>query len=148
MAYAWEIVEHSEAPPERVWAFLADARGWARWARFASSTLDREGTPAPDGVGAQRVFGTGPFKSHEEVVVFDPPGHFAYELRKGMPIKGYRADVTLVPDGQGTRITWASSFERASVPGTGAFYQWFLRTFIKDTAKRLARAAAAEVDEP
>jgi uncharacterized protein YndB with AHSA1/START domain len=141
MAYAWEIVERAQARPERVWELLADARGWAKWARFASASLEREGTPTADGVGALRAFGTGPFKSREEVVAFEPPTHLAYELRRGMPIKGYRADVTLSPDGDGTRICWKSHFERATMPGTGAFWQWFLRTFLTDTAKRLAREA-------
>jgi uncharacterized protein YndB with AHSA1/START domain len=142
--FAFEIVEHSEASPERVWSLLADARGWSRWARFSHSRLEREGTPAPDGVGARRVFGTGPFNSHEEVVAFEPPRHLAYELRRGMPIKDYRADVMLEPDGTGTHIVWSSHFERAIVPGTGGFFRWFLRTFIGDTARRLARAAAAD----
>jgi hypothetical protein len=31
--------------------------------------------------------------------------------------------------------------EGAKIPGTAAFFAWFLRTFIADTAKRLARAA-------
>ena len=141
MPYAFEVVAHSTAPPERVWPLLADARGWSSWARFTHSELEREGSPEPDGIGALRAFGSGPVRSREEVVAFDEPLHLAYELRRGMPIKGYRADVTLEPDGDGTRITWSSHFERATVPGTGAFYRWFLRTFIADTAKRLARAA-------
>jgi uncharacterized protein YndB with AHSA1/START domain len=143
VSYTFEVVVHAGAPRERVWALLADARGWSRWARFSHSRLERDGAPSPDGVGALRVFGTGPFNSREEVVAFEPPGHLAYELRRGMPIHGYRADVTLEPDGAGTRIAWSSRFERATVPGTAWFFRWFLRTFIADTARRLARAAAA-----
>jgi uncharacterized protein YndB with AHSA1/START domain len=148
VSHTFEVVVHADAPRERVWALLADARGWARWARFSHARLEREGSPAPDGVGALRVFGTGPFNSREEVVAFAPPEHLAYELRRGIPIKGYRADVTLEPDGDGTRtrIVWSSRFERATVPGTAWFFRWFLRAFIADTARRLARAAA--VDAP
>jgi uncharacterized protein YndB with AHSA1/START domain len=138
---SWEIVEHSDAPVAAVWALLADARGWSRWARFAKSDLAREGAPEADGVGALRVFGTGPFRSHEEVVGFEPPSHLAYEIRKGLPIVGYRADVYLEPDGDGTKIRWESSFAHARPRAMNGFFRWFLRTFLTDTARRLARAA-------
>ena len=79
--------------------------------------------------------------SHEEVVVFDAPTHLAYELRKGMPVVGYRADVTLEPDGSGTTILWASSFDHAKPAFTSGFFKVFFKGFVRDTAKRLARAA-------
>lgn len=141
MARSWEVVEHSAAPPERVWALLADARGWPSWARVPRADLAREGEPPPDGVGALRRFGMGRLRTTEEIVVFDAPRHLAYELRRGMPVVGYRADVTLEPDSGGTRITWASRMDRSTVPGGDAFFAWFLRSFIRDTARRLARAA-------
>jgi hypothetical protein len=141
VAVSWEIVEHSNAPVDDVWALLADARGWSQWARFSHSKLEREGAPTPDGVGALRVFGTGPFNSREEVVAFESPHHLAYEIRKGMPIDGYRADVRLEPDGSGTTIRWASTFATARPAIANGFFRWFLRTFLRDTARRLARAA-------
>ncbi len=134
-------MEHSRAPVGDVWALLADARGWSKWARFSSSTLEREGSPEPDGVGALRCFGTGPIHSREEVVVFDAPTHLAYELRKGMPIDGYRADVYLEAEPTGTKITWASSFTNARPAIANGFFRSFFKFFIGDTAKRLARAA-------
>ena len=78
-----------------MWARLADASGWKDWTSFTRSGLEQEGDPAPDGVGAMRRFGIGPITSVEEVVAFEPPTHFAYVLRKGLPVKGYRADVEL-----------------------------------------------------
>ncbi len=141
MPVSWEIVEQSSAPVDDVWALLADARGWARWARFARSELAHEGRPVADGVGALRVFGTGPFKSYEEVVAFEPPHYLAYEIRKGFPIVGYHADVHLETRDGGTIIRWSSSFDHARPPMMNGFYRWFLRQFLRDTAKRLARAA-------
>ena len=143
----FQVSADSAARVERVWELLADARGWSRWASFRSSSLEREGTPPPDGVGAIRRFGTGPGVSREEVVEFDPPRHLAYRLLSGLPIRGYRADVTIEPrDGGGSTITWASSFERATIPGTGGLLTAFLRYFVGDTAKRLARAAESASD--
>ena len=144
----FQVSADSSAPVERVWALLADGAGWSRWASFRSSSLEREGTPPPDGVGAIRRFGTGPGVSREEVIEFDPPRHLAYRLLSGLPLKGYRADVTVEPrDGGGSTVTWSSSFERATVPGTGGALAAFLKWFLGDTARRLARAAESTSEE-
>jgi hypothetical protein len=58
-----------------------------------------------------------------------------------MPIEGYRADVRLEPDDNGTTIRWSSSFTKARPAIMSGFFRWFLRTFLRDTARRLARAA-------
>ena len=81
--------------------------------------LLREGSPDPDGVGALRRFAVGPFGSCEEVVEFEPLTHLGYVARKGIPVRSYRADIVLRPDGAGTAITWTASLTPL-VPGTGA----------------------------
>jgi hypothetical protein len=43
------------APPAVVWEVLTDHRRYANISRLRSSELEREGDPAPDGVGAIRV---------------------------------------------------------------------------------------------
>ncbi len=133
------------APPEVAFDLLRDAAGWSTWSAAKKTSLEVEGTPAPDGVGAIRVFGTGPFSSREEVVAYDPPTHFAYILHKGVPVSDYRADVTITatgnPVGSACTITWHSTFYR-KYPLTGTGNRWFLTFFIRDTARRLAKAAA------
>ena len=54
----------------------------------------------------------------EKIVVFEPPSHHAYTLLSGNPVRNYRADVRLTPDGNGTLIRWGGTFEPI-VPGTG-----------------------------
>ncbi|HEX5614088.1 MAG TPA: SRPBCC family protein [Acidimicrobiia bacterium] len=130
----------SSAPPEAVWALLADARGWTAWTRFTHASLEREGDPPPDGVGAIRCFGTKRQQSREEVVHFEPPRQLSYRLLKGLPIDDYRADVVLTPDGTGTRVDWTGRFH-ARRPGTGWFWRAFLTLALRDFSKRLARAA-------
>lgn len=142
MSHEFRIVQHAEAPIEVVWDIISDARRWNEWGRFKTAQLEHEGSPDPNGVGALRVFGNPPVLSREAVIVFDAPHHFAYELRSGLPIEGYRSDVRLEPDGTGTRITWSSSFAQARPAFMGGFWRMFLRTFIADTAKRAAREAA------
>jgi len=135
---------HSTAPAERVWALLSQARTWSDWAAFAFSDLEREGDPAPDGIGAIRRFGFRVYTSREQVIAFDPPTHLAYTLLSGLPLRSYRADVTLTPapDG-GTDILWQSSFV-PPWPGSAWFWRGFLSLVLRDTARRLAKGAARQ----
>ena len=58
-----------------------------------------------------------PMKLREEIVVFEPPERMEYTLLSGMPLRDYRAEVTLSPDGDGTEIDWRSEFD--ALPGVG-----------------------------
>lgn len=133
-----EVSARSNASVDEVWALLADGTTWSDWARFTRSSYEQEGE-GRHGVGAIRAFGTGPITSREKVVAFEAPRHLGYEVLSGIPVTGYRADVTLEPDGEGTRITWVSSWTKAP-PGMG----WFLRRTVGDVARSLARGAEAD----
>lgn len=146
MARAWEVVQTTSAPIERVWQILIDARRWNQWGRFKHAELERLGEGHDDGVGAIRVFGQPPVLSREEVVVFEPNTHFAYVMLSGMPVNGYRADVYLSATETGTTIRWQSSFESTRPAWLAPVLAAFLRRFIVDTAKRLARTA--ETSQP
>lgn len=130
----------SSAPVEEVWAVLADARRWREWTPLRTTELEREGSPPPDGVGALRRFGVGPIATREEVVEFDPPHRLVYVLVSGLPIDGYRAEVTLTEWNGGAEIAWRARFE-PRIPGTGAFFRLFLTRVLGDLATRLARRA-------
>src|SRR3712207_4843337 len=109
----YEVTARSEAPPEVVWAMLADGPSWPEWAGPLAprSMWEREGVTEPSGVGAIRKMGAPPVWSREEIIEFEPPRHMAYTLLSGLPIKDYRADVDLSPDGTGTVITWKARFD-------------------------------------
>ncbi len=139
-----EVVADSAAPPDAVWRWLADASSWSTWTALTTSHLEREGVPAPDGVGALRRLGRLGGSSREEVVVFDPPRHLAYRLVRGLPVADYRADVTLAPSGSGTHIVWHGEFD-ARYPGTGRPMAAFLRRVLGDFATRLASHAEREL---
>src|SRR5919197_1150996 len=71
----------------------------------------------------------------------EPPRRFVYEFLSGLPIRDYRAEVTLDPGPEGaTTVRWHSTF-RAKVPGTGWAMRWSLKRFIAETAEGLARRA-------
>jgi len=137
----------STASPSTIYALLRDGSTWPKWSPLGSFSLEREGETEPEGLGALRLFTTGRTHSLEEIVELIPDRRLSYELRDGLPLRGYRANIDLdpLPDG-GTTIHWRSSFD-AKVPGTGVFYRLFLALFIGRCVSGLAAYAAAGTPE-
>ena len=150
MSQRINVTDTSLAPPDRVFALLIDTAGWPDWAPMTSGTLEQPAPgPEPEGVGAIRRFTTGRTVSVERVVAFERDRAFTYELVSGLPLRDYRADVTLTPtrDG-GTEVTWHSEFRPRWV-GTGWAYRFGLGRFIRDLTGRLCREAErSTVDRP
>jgi hypothetical protein len=128
------------ADPGSVYALLADGSTWPEWSPLGSFELIEPGAGSPEGLGAVRLFTTGRHKSRERVVVCRPGEAFAYELEAGLPLRGYRAVITLTPAPTGTTINWRSTF-RPKLPGSGWVYRRELGKFIKQTVEGLAAAA-------
>ncbi len=141
---SYEFTVASAAPPPAVFDVLADATRWHEWAGVSvgTSVWEREGEPAPGGVGAVRRLGRWPVFGREQIVEYDPPAHMAYTILSGIPVRGYHADVDLRPDGAGgTTISWSGAFA-AKIPGTGAL----LAAALRRTVLGYARRAAAEAE--
>ena len=137
-----EATAHTAAPPSVVWDIVADARSWPTWSIQEEASLEREGSPSADGLGAIRNFRTGRVKVREEVVGFEAPFHFGYRLLSGLPVKGYVAHVDLAEDGSGTTITWGARF-RSAIPGLG----WLLRRKLQEVMVTSANRLAAQGDK-
>jgi hypothetical protein len=136
-----QVIEHevtTTAAPAAVFGLLADGSTWPEWSPIDSFELVTPGDGTPEGVGAIRVFHTGRIHSRERVVTAKPNQIFSYELISGLPVRDYKAVVTLLPagTGTGTAIKWRSTF-RAKVPGTGWIYQRQLSLFIGRTMNGL-----------
>jgi uncharacterized protein YndB with AHSA1/START domain len=131
------------APIEVVWARVADITTWSEWGQWDETTRTSDGAPDVDGVGARRRFRRGRRVHEEEVVAFEPPRRLAYEVREGLPVRDYHAEVTLEPVGGGTRIRWESAFDGANPIG-GAVVHQVLKRFMPETARRLARVAETD----
>ena len=138
--FTYRLQGRSRAAPERLWPLLAEAERWKDWSFLTRSYLVRPGRPDPDGVGSQRRLGVGPFGSVEEVVEAEAPRRFVYEGRRGLPVRLYRAEVLLEPDGAGTAITWSGELEPL-VPGTGGLILAWLRSTVSRFLSQLTRYA-------
>jgi hypothetical protein len=135
-----DVTVTTGADPASVYALLADGSTWPEWSPLGSFELLAPGDGTPEGLGAVRLFTTGRHKSRERVVTCKPGKVFAYELEAGLPLRDYRAVVTLTSAPAGTAVNWHSTF-RPKVPGTGWLYRRELGKFIGLTVEGLAAAA-------
>ena len=130
---------HSAAPPEAVWRLLSDSTTWTDWGIWSERSLVREGTPPPEGVGAERTLTSGRTTVREAITEYDEPRRVGYRLISGIPtVRDYAATVTLAPADGGTRIEWHAEFRSI----LGPLVRSRLQGIFDDVTARLAAAAA------
>ncbi|HET9727988.1 MAG TPA: SRPBCC family protein [Acidimicrobiia bacterium] len=142
----YEVTAHSKAKPDAVYALLADATAWPKWAGpiIRTGEWERTGDPPPGGVGAIRKVGAWPIYGREQIVVADRPNHHhAYTMLSGNPVRNYRADVHIEPDGDGSVITWQADFDPL-IPGTGGMLAAVYKRLMGNLAKRVGAYAERE----
>ena len=140
-----DVTVSTSAAPEAVWKLLADVETWKQWGPWSAAEIERPGSPeaglsSTAGVGAVRHFTYRGRDTREEVVIFEPPSRFAYTLLSGLPVRNYRAEVTIAPSAEGAVLEWHSRFDPTL---TGRVVRPLLARFIRDVAHRLVRAAEA-----
>jgi len=136
-----EVAKHSTAAPDAVFALLVDGDTWPSWSPIESFELERAGDPPPEGVGAIRVFRRGRTAGRDQIVEIVPGRRFGYVSLSGLPVRDYRAQIDLEPDGDGTTIRWQASFA-PKVFGTGWLLDRGLRRFLCECAAGAAAHAA------
>jgi len=104
---SFTLVREVAAPPEVVFDVLTDHRGYADITPMRRSELEREGEPAPNGVGAIRALRSVGPPLREEVVSYERPSRFSYKVVSGIPVRDHLGTVLLTPEGAGTRVTYA-----------------------------------------
>ncbi len=95
------------APPEVVFGVLTDHRRYAAITPMRKSVLEREGEPAPNGVGAIRVLSSVGPPLREQVIAYQSPHRFSYKLLSGAPVRDHVGTVELTPRDGGTRVVYA-----------------------------------------
>jgi carbon monoxide dehydrogenase subunit G len=116
---SFTLVREVDAPPEVVFDVLTDHRRYADITPVRKSVLEREGDPAPNGVGAIRVLSSIGPPLREEVIAFEPSSRFSYKLLSGAPVRDHVGTVLLEPAGAGTKVTYALR-TTPTVPVAGA----------------------------
>jgi uncharacterized protein YndB with AHSA1/START domain len=123
---SFTLVREVKAPPETVFDVLADHRRYAEITPLRKSVLEREGEPAPNGVGSVRVLtAVGP-PLREETIAYQRPGRFSYRLLSGLPVRDHVGTVSLEPSAGGTVVTYAVR-TMPTLPVLGTLVVFFVR---------------------
>ena len=137
-------IEHTAttpADPAGVYALLREGATWPSWSPIDSFELERQGDDEPEGVGAVRILRSGKVTGRDTIAELVPDRRFAYTHASSLPVKDYRGQIDLEPNGNGTSIRWVSTFA-PKIPGTGALLRRGLDKFIADMTDGLAQGAA------
>jgi uncharacterized protein YndB with AHSA1/START domain len=143
---SFTIVRQIAAPPQTVFDVFTDHRGYAKITPMRKVELEREGDPAPNGLGAIRVlYSVGP-PLREEVVAYESPTRFSYRVMSGAPIRDHLGTIELSPDGNGTRMVYAVKMLPTVPLGGGAVIAAIkqgIKVLIRGVTNESERRAAA-----
>jgi len=128
----------AQAAPEAVWKLVANADRYSEWGPWSASGYENLGAQAPDGAGVIRWMRYGRTTTVEKVLESERARRLVYTVVKGIPVRNYRAEVTLSPVGEGTHIRWTANWDR-TLPGRVVHRT--LRTLYPDIVGRLIAAA-------
>jgi uncharacterized protein YndB with AHSA1/START domain len=133
------LVRQVAAPPETVFDVLTDHRGYADITPIRSAELEREGDPAPNGVGAIRVLRSVGPPLREEVLAYVPARRFSYTVLSGAPVRKHVGTVELSSQNGGTELVYAVR-TMPTVPVAG----FAVVAFVKQAIGQLLKGVVAE----
>lgn len=142
---SFTYVRRVAAPPEIVFDVLTDHRRYTEITPLRKAELEREGEPAPNGLGAIRALTVAGPPMREEVIAYEPPTRFSYTILSGLPVRDHVGTVELEPKDGGTEITYAVK-TTPTIPLAGPLFMAGLKKAIRDliggVAKESERRAA------
>lgn len=142
---SFRYVRQVAAPPEVVFDVLTDHRRYAEMTLLRKAELEREGDPAPNGLGAIRVLTVAGPPMREEVIAYERPSRFSYKVLSGLPVRDHVGTVELTPLDQGTQVIYAVH-TTPTVPVGGfavvAAVKQGIKTLLSGVAKESERRAA------
>jgi hypothetical protein len=142
--FSFEINRTTSAPAATLFRLETDGARWSEWAKplIAQSSWERQGGPAPGGVGAVRKVGMWPMLMREKTIAYEKDRRHAYaQIGPRLPAKDYRAELLLTPNATGgTDLRWIGSFTER-MRGTGPLMRVFLRGVVWFLARQLVKAA-------
>jgi hypothetical protein len=132
----------ARAAPEVVWELVANVGTYCEWGPWSASGYQDLGDQAPDGAGVIRWLRYGRTTTVERVLESERGRRMVYTVVKGIPVRNYRAEVTLIPEGEGTHIRWSASWDRTLA---GRIVHRRLRSIYPDVVGHLIAAADRRV---
>ena len=139
-----EAEQTAQAAPAIVWTLISDVMTYPRWGPWSEAGYRHPGDASPRGPGAvywlrsSRRYGLRRPVSVEKILDAEEGRRLAYTVIDGIPVRNYRAEVTLAPVAGGTRIRWAASWDRTLA---GRLVHRALRKAYPQIVADLARAA-------
>jgi hypothetical protein len=142
------LTRTSTAPIDTVFDAITDHRGIADYVWLCRrSTLDREGTPAPNGVGAiRRLVAIGP-PFVEEIIEYQRPTRYAYKMLSGAPTRDHIGTIELREAGRGTAVSWRLR-STLKIPGVDGLMLPVFKKVIDELLKGGITAAERTLDTP
>jgi uncharacterized protein YndB with AHSA1/START domain len=134
-----------EASPEDVWAVLSDPFAYPGWVVGSKETVDADpGWPRPGAAFRVKV-GVGPLSWVDRTVCEAlEPGRRIELHAGGGGIAGAKVEITLDPNGSGTRVTMVETPAGASAPLRAIPpLHWLIRARNVESLRRLKRLVAA-----
>ncbi len=101
----------ASAPLHVVWALVADANRYPEWGPWNA------GGYAPPGAGPSKPGMTQWFRygrrttSRERILEVEDGRRLVYTVERGVPVKNYRAEITLTSIADGTHVSWAAEWD-------------------------------------
>ena len=135
---SFKYVRQVAAPPETVFDVLTDHRRYAEITSLRKAELEREGEPAPNGVGAIRVLTVAGPPMREEVLTYERPYRFAYKILSGLPVRDHVGTVEMQPSDGGTEVTYAVK-TTPTLPLGGPVFMLILKKAIRDLIGGVAK---------
>jgi uncharacterized protein YndB with AHSA1/START domain len=143
----------ARARPEMVWSLVADANQYPKWGPWRAGGYRQAGDSSVGSVTGARVGAIQWLESEqraylrratsvEKILEVEEGSRIVYTVVRGIPVKNYRAEVTLtaVADGSApaTHIRWAATWDNTL---TGRVVHRKLLTVYPDIVARLIAAA-------
>jgi hypothetical protein len=136
---SFRYVRQVAAPPEVVFDVLTDHRRYTEITPLRRAELEREGEPAPNGLGAIRVLSALPGPPmREEVIGYERPSRFSYKILSGLPVRDHVGTVELGAKGGGTELVYAVK-TTPTIPLSGPVFMAILKKAIRDLIGGVAK---------
>lgn len=139
-AYVERLID---APPERVFAWLADPRNLTAAPLILTAGWAKS-SPQP-GVGALRDATAVGMWLREEITAYDPPHRYSYRIIRSVPIFDHEGGtLTFEPKDGSTRVSWSTTYTHPIYSGgkaleilTSRLLPWNFRVVLDSCARAL-----------